>query len=169
MELNNFLQSRLRFTEKEIEKIITVFDSKSISSVQELADLPDDSWNTLYQHFPSKSVKIRDEIGKSVQTNSFLSSDKNKKRTPGEILGDWHKTVRFLYYDAEMFLKLKETPLLSKDALDLGLKEQKNGSSFNGGPILSQIEEAFKTFTIKSNENATPSHGMLMYGPPGTW
>ncbi|CAF0753965.1 unnamed protein product [Brachionus calyciflorus] len=169
MNLNEFLEIRLRFSQNDITRIIGIFDSKSITSVEELTALSDDSWNTLYQNFPTKAAKIRDEISRaSSNTNSFLNTETISAKSPAEILGDWHKTLRFLYYEAEMFDKLKEVGWLSKEALDLGLKEQKNSKSFNGGPMLAQIKNAFEAFAIKPNENVSLSHGMLMYGPPGT-
>lgn len=58
-------------------------------------------------------------------------------------------TQRFLYYEADIFDEWKELSWLSKEAINLGLEEQRNSKSFNGGPMLAKIKDTFKSFRIK--------------------
>lgn len=170
MKINDFLESRLRYSNEVVSRVASYLDSKCINSLEELSTLNDDGWTNFSQNLPTVASKIRNEIGKLSEKKSLLGESNAKKtnKSKAELLGDWHKTVRFLFYEAEMFDELSELGYLSEEALTLGLEEQRQSKSFNGGPILEQIKKAFDVFTIKPNDSIILSHGMLMYGPPGT-
>lgn len=171
MRLSEFLSIKLRFREDEVKFIVDRLSLVGITTIDDLKTMDSDSWSSLKQYMPSKINAIKNEVYKL--TSNMMSKVEKKgpkgdMRTRGEQLADWHKLLRFLYFDSDSHELLGELGYLSMEAVDLGLDEQKSSNKFNSESMLNEIKDTFEKFTIRELPDLTLSHGMLLYGPPGT-
>lgn len=123
-----------------------------------------------------KEIELKRASSSSRRRISEKNKEKNHLKTLGEIKGDVYKLIRFLFYETNFQKKpsgrayIDELSLLSRDALHTGFEEQRNDEKFDGGTVLNEIKEYLRSsFTnAKLPSLVKTSHGMILWGPPGT-
>lgn len=146
-----------------------------VASVNDLVTLPPHYWETIQQN-SNLGPFITPLLLKEIELKrTQLKRKEKKKKTPAEILGDIHKIKRFLFFETNLKnprtnrALIDELPLLNSKALRDGFEEQKRSKKFDGGPVLDLIKVHLNNLTISDlPDMVKPSHGMILWGPPGT-
>lgn len=147
-----------------------------INSLEDLLTLPAHAWENLQQSHLFGPILTPLLLKEIELKRTFMKSKKKKTKTIGEILGDIHKIKRYLYFETNIKspitnkVIIEKLPLLDSKAIQKGFREQKEDKKFDGGPILDEIKsyliESYATHDLP--DLVKPSHGMILWGPPGT-
>lgn len=159
-----------------------------ILSVKDLGNVTD--WSDLRSHFPAHYKQLEIAIKRYSSLNKENPATKKDERTEAELLCDWNKVRRFLFYEAGLEDELKNCGQLEPKALEKGFEEQKKNKDFDGGPCkffyeyyflyylnvyvsvffiaLAHIKKVLLSFTLPDKKLRKNSQGIMLYGPPGT-
>ena len=142
-DLSEFFLNILQLSKQEAIKLKDIMDNLCISSVEEISQLNDDQWKRISDLVPSKVGLIRDKI-ETLDKNKTVSLVTNKSNF--QLLADWHKVKRGLFYKAKMHQKLKSTGFLDYEALSGAIDEESQNDSFNAGLMLNNIKIFYRIF-----------------------
>ena len=157
-QLSGFLTQILKYSDSEANTIITVLTSLRIFTLKNLQSLSEDGWKLVFNQMPSQADEIREEIAKLDIDNSTPGS--YQFRHECEELSDWHKVVRFLYYEAKMTEKLNETGYLNADALAKSFEQEARNKTYNMEKSLSDdLKRRFKSFTLQDKYSLKKNRG----------
>ena len=115
-QLTGFFSQTLKYDKAATDSVIKELKDLFIFSLKDLQSLTDEGWKILFQRMPSRSDEIREEVDKLDFESS--TSQGQSKRDEFEMMTDWHKFERVLFYKANMLEKLAKTGYINYEYLN---------------------------------------------------
>lgn len=166
--------------EANTSDIINFLSQLHISNIKGLKELSAEGWRLVENRIPAHVNKLRTEIDK-LRADTLGPGTNEDKRSVSELLNDWNKVKRLLYYEYKseknpnpiVKKTFKDFSYIDPDAFDLGIQELKSDKTFDMGTKIDEIRDKLEVYTLPQSDEdqeklRKKSHGMLFYGPPGT-
>jgi hypothetical protein len=161
--LDGFFREILKYDKKETDNVLKCLKALFIYKLKDLQSLTDEGWKILFNLMPSRAGEIREEIDKLENVTSATTSPSVKTKYELELMIDWHKLERFLFYKANMDERLSKTGYLNIDALKKNFDNERNVKSFNIDPVLlDELERRFSSFCIPDEHKIKMNRGILL-------